>query len=82
MITESIIITSIICATILCICFVIAYYSNKETNEQKLKSIRVVIDKFRDSYCKRNNDKHEYEYLGANKDIMNFISTIEGITIR
>ena len=79
MITEGIIITSIICATILIICFLIGYYTNKESKEQKIKDVRSIIMRFRDSYCKYDSSEHCYMYFGDEKEIMNFVCNLESI---
>lgn len=78
MITEGIIITSIICATILCICFLIGYYTNKETKEQKLKDIRSIIINFRDTYIVY--DKEKPKFIGKPDDIVNIFRNIKDIT--
>lgn len=78
MITEGIIITSIICATILCICFLIGYYTNKETKEQRLKDIRSIITHFKDTYI--IYDKEKAKFIGNSDDVVNIIRTIRDIT--
>ena len=79
MITENIIITLIICITITLICLICSRIVN--ANRQKLKDIRGVADKFRDSYVEHNNDKHRYVYTGTADEVMNFLCIIERLTI-
>lgn len=79
MITESIIITSIICVTVLIICFLIGYYTNKESKEQKIKDARSIISRFRESYCKYDKSENCYIYFGDEKEIMNFICNLDSI---
>lgn len=78
MITEGVIITSIICLTILCMCFIIGYYSNKETKEEKLKNIRGVVNSFKDNYIKLINNK--FDFTGNANDILCLINNIKNIT--
>lgn len=76
MITSSVIITSIICFTILCISIIIGHYSNKDKNSQKLNDIRVILRNFRDKYI---NERDNYEFNGNNTDIINLIHNIGDI---
>ena len=78
MITENIIITIIICITIISICFIIGYYSNKESKQQKLKDIRDILCNFSDSYIEVK--ENENKFIGNDNDIINIIRTVKDLT--
>ena len=76
MITSSVIITSIICFTILCISIIIGHYSNKDKNSQKLADIRLILFNFKRNYINQNDN---YKFNGNNTDIINLIDSIRDI---
>lgn len=78
MITETIIITFIICITIIVVCFIIGYYSNKECKQQKFNDIRDILCNFSNSYINVKENKNEF--IGNVNDIKNMIKTIKDLT--
>ncbi len=77
MITENVIITVIICITIIFVCFIIGYYSNKESKQQKLDDIRDVLYIFSKSYI--TVEENEDKFIGNVNDIRNMINTVKDI---
>lgn len=78
MITETIIITFIICITVIVVCFIVGYYSNKECKQQRLSDIRDVLCNFSKSYI--NIKDFKSEFIGNVNDINNMIETIKDLT--
>ena len=79
MITSDVIITCIICFTILCVTFIICYYNNKDTNRQKITDVISIIKEFKYNYIIYNNKTDKYEFNGKNVDIVNIINNIYDI---
>lgn len=76
MITERIIITFIICVTIISIFIIVGHYSNKESKQQRLNDIKHIVCCFQTSYIK----EFKNEFIGNVKDIKNMINTIIDLT--
>ena len=76
--SDKVWITLIICITITLICLICSRIVT--ANKQKLKDIKSVANKFRDSYVEHNNDKNCYVYAGTADEVMNFLCIIERLT--
>lgn len=83
MITSNVIITIIICITVLLSIFIICYFNNDIESKTKLKNIMHVIGVFREFHVTREklptDDKYIYVSNASSEEIMNLICTIEHI---
>lgn len=77
--SDTVICCSIICTTIIIICFIIGYYTNKETKETKIKNARDIVRNFEDIYNKYDEKTKTFSLENDRKSIEKLIIDLKNI---
>ena len=77
--SDTVICCSIICTTIIIICFLIGYYTNKETKETKIKSARYIVNNFETIYNKYDEKTRIYSLENDRESIEKLIIDLKNI---
>lgn len=77
--SDTVICCSIICTTIITICFIIGYYNNRETKETKIKSARHIVSDFENIYNKYDRKTEAYRLESDREAIEKLIIDLKNI---
>lgn len=77
---SSVIITLIICVTIVLVSAIIAFAKTRDEVNGKMQAIRDCINVFKGTYVDYNSDKGQYDVNADDKEILNLLDTIYRIS--